>query len=138
MKTVLDLKKRLRDTVARSAGICAKRGGYTETDALGDLTLLSQWTGLHLVCLWDFEDGFGLGGDSEYAVAIHGKRGLHEAPKEIFDYLWHEGKNPPAPETLLGLKPGPFIKGSLQFQPSIYPDNWVRNPKRKEKEKERK
>ena len=105
-----------RDAALAVRGAFTRRGGHTDTDVNADLSALSAWTGLRLVCLWDFDDIWGLGGNSEYAVQVRGKRGLYEAPGEIAEFLFWEKGNPViAPEKLLWLKPGPWMRGSNTY-----------------------
>jgi len=116
----------LRDSVVDVLGSFTRRKGHTSDDVAFDLDPLSEWTGLNLVVLWDFEDMWGIGGNSEYAVVVPGKAGLYEAPSEISEYLFHEPGEPViAPERLLGLKPGPWMKGS-HFYHEKEGRNWCR------------
>jgi hypothetical protein len=116
--------------VAKLHGICYRRGGHTEEDATHDLKILSPWCGLQLVALWDFQDWWGAGGNSQYAVVKPGKDGLHEAPGEIFNHLWGEEEEP-NPQALQGLKPGRFIKGSKKFN-QIDTHNWAKETAKEE------
>ena len=55
--------------------------------------LLSEWTGLDIVAIWEFRDQDGLGGGYCYGVSVPDKCGLFLAPSEIARYL-NEGDVP--------------------------------------------
>ena len=115
-----------RDDVLAVRGAFTRRGGHTDEDVNSDLKPLSAWTGLFLVCLWDFDDIWGIGGNSEYAVVVPGKKGLYEAPSEISEFTFLEEGDPVIePEKLLGLKPGAWIRGSNSYH-EMGGHNWVR------------
>lgn len=115
-----------RDEVLAIRGAFTKRGGCTPDDVESDLGPLSAWMGMELVFLWDFDDMWGLGGNSEYAVMVPGKAGLYEAPAEVSAFLFDgDGGAVIEPEALLGLKPGPWMKGSHSYHEKE-DRNWCR------------
>ena len=99
-----------RGEITALYGLCAKEHGFTDEDATRQLGILSAWTGLDLVCVWNEEEGGHCGGDSDYAVVVNGR--LHAAPFEIFAYLWHEEDEPDiSPDELRELSAGQLIGG---------------------------
>ena len=112
-----------REDVVALFGLCAKEHGFTDEDATRQLGLLSSWTGLDLVCVWNEEEGGQCGGDSDYAVVVDGR--LREAPPEIFAYLWHEDDEPDiSPDELRGLSAGQLI-GGAEICRVVTGRNWV-------------
>lgn len=118
-----DVLKKFEKVVASLAGSCTRGPGHTPQDVTWLLTNLSRWCNLHIVCLWDYHDMWGIGGDSDYAIIKPGKAGLYEAPSEIFDFLWGEGSV--SPESLLNIKPGAYLKGSNNYHEEDT-HNWYR------------
>jgi hypothetical protein len=65
--------------------------GHTDDDARRVLRRVREITGRHFAILWDFNDCWGLGGNSEM-VEIDGDGGrLREAPCAWCEFLYEEG-----------------------------------------------
>lgn len=76
-------------------GFYYRLSGHTDEDAVTVLSDLSAWTGLDLVCVWDYRDAWGCGGNSEHAVRVYASDDetfdLHGIPPLIWEYLWAGG-----------------------------------------------
>src|SRR6266511_2297879 len=72
------------------------RDGYTDDDVNGVLGQLGQTVGLTLICVWDYVDTWGPGGNSDFFV--HAPDGqLHELTGDLWRWLNDHPNDPQAP-----------------------------------------
>ncbi len=93
------------DADARLAALLATNGeelrgcmrdGYTDDDVNAILGQLADTVGLNLVCVWDYVDTWGPGGNSDFFIlAPNGQ--LHELIGELWRWLNDDPEDPQAP-----------------------------------------
>ena len=72
------------------------RDGYTDDDVNGVLGQLGETAGLNLICVWDYVDTWGPGGNSDFFVlAPNGQ--LHELTGDLWRWLNDHPDDPQAP-----------------------------------------
>ncbi len=72
------------------------RDGYTDDDVNAILGQLADTVGLNLVCVWDYVDTWGPGGNSDFFIlAPNGQ--LHELIGELWRWLNDDPEDPQAP-----------------------------------------
>jgi hypothetical protein len=79
------------------------RNGYTEEDVRRVCNRLRQVTGVSLAIVWDHIDGYGYGGNSDYAVLYRGEpRAIESGFGELLAFLDGEGPCPNLLDLILG------------------------------------
>lgn len=71
--------------------------GYTPDQVEAVLGYLGERSGLHLVCVWDFHDTFGFGGNSSFYIEADGY--FHDLVGDLWGWLNRPGGDPDAPAT---------------------------------------
>jgi len=69
------------------------RDGYTEEDVNTAFADLGEATGLRLVCVWEYRDSFGCGGNSEW-FAEDSSGGLWDLAGDLYAWLTGERSHP--------------------------------------------
>lgn len=72
--------------------------GHTSEDVNRVFAVFSQACDLTLVCVWEYVDGYGTGGHSQFYV--QGRDGLHELAGGVWGWLTADPDDPDAPKDL--------------------------------------
>jgi|GEM_PF-6398963 len=85
--------------------------GHTDDDVDSVLADIERLTGLECRVVWDFEDMWGIGGDSELFCYKESTRTLWEVPSALNDFLYdpEAGADVDAAD-LLYLVPGKYVR----------------------------
>ncbi|EWM19644.1 hypothetical protein KUTG_09948 [Kutzneria sp. 744] len=90
--------------VAQYAAIADLRGsmddGYDDDSVNRVLGRISEASGLRIVCVWDYYDAFGVGGNSDFYVNVDGR--LHYCAGDLWRWLNGSTEDPDTP-TVPGL-----------------------------------
>jgi hypothetical protein len=98
--------------------------GHTDDDVNSVAEDLMDTLGIDLIVVWDFEDMWGFGGDSDIFVAEG--INLYEAPDGLFDFL-HEKDSEVTIEHLVNAKRGKRAK-KPPFRSDYHNWSWRCNP----------
>ncbi|WP_328373047.1 hypothetical protein OG800_49570 (plasmid) [Streptomyces sp. NBC_00445] len=75
--------------------------GYSDEEVTAVLGPVAEATGVHVICLWDYVDRYGCGGDSDWYVMTP-SGALHRLAGGLFSWInYGEGK-PCDPATWIG------------------------------------
>lgn len=86
------------------------RGGYTEEEVDTTFAVLSAATGLRLVCVWEYRDSFGCGGNSQwFAEDLAG--GLWDVAGDLYAWLTGEQSHPGPPRSWAGRTVAHRVRG---------------------------
>ncbi|WSM80960.1 hypothetical protein OIE78_35390 (plasmid) [Streptomyces cellulosae] len=71
--------------------------GYDADDVNRVFDRLEEATGLSLVCVWEYFDSFGVGGNSQFFVALEDDR-FHEVAGDLWQWLNGDPHSPSTPD----------------------------------------
>jgi hypothetical protein len=75
--------------------------GYSDDEVVDVLGPVAEATGVHVICLWDYVDRYGCGGDSTWYVLAPGGA-LHWLVGGLFAWINHGQGDPGDPATWTG------------------------------------
>ncbi|MEU6349983.1 hypothetical protein ABZ896_11715 [Streptomyces sp. NPDC047072] len=93
--------------------------GYSDDEVADVLGSVAEVTGVHVVCLWDYVDRYGCGGDSDWYVrAPNGS--LHWLACDLFSWINYGENAPGDPSTWAGSPAGITTSTLVTVSPFNY------------------